>query len=114
MAVMRVPAHSADVFGQPALAAAIQRRDAEPLAHVGELVRPVAAVAGIAVEQDHRGQARARGRLLRAQVLGVNARAFGPGEKKVEAFGVRRLELRRPQLDPRVQLVHLGQRSIPE
>src|SRR5207302_4353013 len=101
-----VAARAAAVFAEAALAAAIERGDGKAERDVGQLFDPVAAIGGVAVELQDGGMR--RGRAFWPQVFGVDAAAADAGEKQMKAICERRGELRGPQLDLRIDGVHLG------
>ena len=79
------PHVAAGVLGEAALAAAIERGHGIALRDVVELVGPLAAAAGIAMEHEHRGMR--VGSVRRPQVLGMHAGAADAGEVEIEGFG---------------------------
>ena len=135
MAVEGVPPHGSVVLALPALTAAVHRGHRDPLPRPGQLVMPVAAVPGIAMElQESRDGTRA---LFRACIFGMNPGPAHTAEPEIEQLGmgwidfgtwnefglrIRRVEftqggspvvveVRGPGIDPPV-LLQFGQRLI--
>ena len=103
--------HAAHVLGIAALTAAIDGGNGEPGAHVFELLRERAAVAGIAVELHHGGDL--ADYVRRLQEYAMDARAAHAGVIHVVALGVGDLKFALHQLAAGAKGLHLRYGLVP-
>ena len=80
-------AHTAWIFGETRLTAAIQRRHTDSRARPADLFHPVAIGPSVPVNRQDRGAA--SGAAAGADILRVQARATDAAKPKVEAFDMR-------------------------